>query len=995
MQTQCLPDLATFLDAQLNDEALAGARSKVWIWQEECAVVDFVVEGARFGFNFTPAEGGTFDLDFVARNKALSIRLADKKWRGKIPFAKETTREDAWARVRGFVRTISHAGRRQRADQGANAGPKRVGVVTLPLNQNFGGNLQAFALVDTLRRIGCAPVVLDRRMAKKTQAVPPPLPGYAESIALPRAHHNTRFIDRHIGTVSTPLNSSGDLSQAVDVLALDAIIVGSDQVWRPKYAKALLQDFFLSSIPAKPGGPRKVSYAASFGADRWEYSDEQAAMATRALRSFEAVSCREDVGARFIRDHLDHDASHVLDPTLLVPTDRYLEITSSLGRLQSAGKIVTYVLDPNPHVDGILRGIMARKSAPAFMTSGQPYASGNPLSSRTSDNTVERWIAAIAQAGLVVTDSFHGMVFSIMFNRPFVVFANPDRGTARFTSLLRLLDLEERMILGDASPDIDRLLAPIDWDAVNGKLDAARRHSLDFLRDALQLPHVADVDDGNTEVAVATANVTPPSHATLPVLCTGCGACPSEMGASARMEWDGMGFLTPRAPSEVMTAEALRVCPFNPSFDAEDEDSLGRRFLGAATKYHPDAGHYEASFIGHSVEYRATSSSGGIATYIFDKVLQQGLADRLFVVKGDAEQGYSYQSFDRTEDIRSLSKTRYFPVTLAELYREIEATEGTVAVCGVACFVKSVRLKQTVHPELRRKISFIIGIICGGLKSRNYTDYLASSAGITGGYSRQEYRVKNPKSTALDYYFAADDRNGARKRVRMSKMGDMWGSGLFKAKACDFCSDVTTELADLSLGDAWLPEFIRDGLGSSVVIARTAPALALVREGIDAQELSLQEIGVETAVKSQQGGYDHKRRTLKFRYDLAQMGATYQVPHVRPRAFMPISAGEAVVQILRERVRSKSHLNWMATQQASGFDRRMAASRDLLRRVTRMRKKNRQMIEKTTREFLAQPGQGIELKGDMATLGPVVRWARREMSSGRLTSKQIQTLLDA
>lgn len=999
-----ISELTDFLNTALADGSMGYAGPRVWVWKNECAVVDFIIRKAKFGFNLTPVEKGLCDLDFVPRNKGLVHILSDSKWSAKQNLARSVTPDDAWAQITEFVAKLRLPEGRQTVGpavkpavgQAVRPLPAtslpRVGVLTLPLNRNFGGNIQAFAMTDTLARLGVQPVLLDRRMAKGATGNSTGNPGLADSIALPKAPMNTRFLDRNIAQISTPLSSSEDLNNAVEQFGLGAIIVGSDQVWRPKYAKDLLRDFFFDAVPDGP--VRRISYAASFGSDRWEYSAGHQAMARNALKKFDAVSCREDIGARMCREHLDIEATHVLDPTLLVPPQRYEQITAPLGVLPSSGQIVTYVLDKNKASDELIDQTSRRLGLSAFTTSGEAYASQNPLAGNAPNNSPERWIAAIAQAGLVVTDSFHGMVFSIIFNRPFVAFANRARGTARFTSLLNSLSLQDRLVMAGDTPDIDALLQPVDWDSVNALLDQARTGSLDFLRRSLGLPENTAISlPDAVPVAAASAGISAKT-ADLPVLCTGCGACASEIGPDASMEWDENGFLVPVAPGGKIPAAALKVCPFNPSFDALDEDVLGGKFLGTAAKYHPEAGHYEAAFIGHSIEYRDTSSSGGVATWVFEKLLRNRHADAIFVVKGDAEGGYSYQMFSDVDDIKAISKTRYYPVTLADLYGKISGVEGKVAVCGVACFVKSVRLKQTFHPELADKISFIIGIICGGLKSSHYTDYLAGAASIRGPYRDADYRVKNPKSNALDYSFSAMDKDGVQKKVRMAPLGDMWGSGLFKAKACDFCSDVTTELADLSLGDAWLPEYIRDGMGSSVVVARSALALSMINEGIAAQELTLGEVKVDRVIKSQQGGFDHKRRTLKFRVAAAQQRAGYLVPHVRARVLTPVSAAEAIVQVLRERVRAKSHIYWPDTKSTPVFDRRMNSSRNLLHKVTRMRKKNYAEIERAASAFLEYPVKHQNLQGDLVSLRPIMRWMRKEIAASRISLDQVKAVVD-
>src|SRR5699024_5729330 len=107
-------------------------------------------------------------------------------------------------------------------------------------------------------------------------------------------------------------------------------------------------------------------------------------------------------------------------------------------------------------------------------------------------------------------------------------------------------------------------------------------------------------------------------------------------------------------------------------------------------------------------------------------------------------------------------------------------------------------------------------------------------SGIKGSYSKQEYRIKDSNSLSSDYSFGAFDNDEDFYQMKMKEVGDMWGTGLFKANACDFCNDVTTELADISLGDAWLDEYKMDGLGNSIIITRSTIANEIIKKGITA-----------------------------------------------------------------------------------------------------------------------------------------------------------------
>lgn len=404
-------------------------------------------------------------------------------------------------------------------------------------------------------------------------------------------------------------------------------------------------------------------------------------------------------------------------------------------------------------------------------------------------------------------------------------------------------------------------------------------------------------------------------------LCVGCGICVSEAPLSLKMCWDEMGFLKPEKISEIINENAIRVCPFNPVPDDEvkDEDKLANIFLSDAKNIDSRIGRFENTYVGYVNEYRETSSSGGIATYIFKKLLERKIVDHLFIVK-EIDGNYEYQLFNNLNDITKISKTRYIPVTLEKLFLEINEIEGRIAISGVACFIKAIRLKQFYYPELKDKIPFLVGIICGGLKSEFFTDYLAQKSGIDSSYSKQEYRIKDYKSTASDYAFGAYDNQNEFHKMKMDTVGDMWGTGLFKSNACDFCDDVTTELADISLGDAWLLPYSLDGLGTSVIVTRSKLADQLIIDGIKNMDLAVNELDLDTFKLSQKGSFNHRHIALKYRLEYRLKNGLI-VPQKRNRLLKDIPLEFKKVQKKRMKLRQQSLLVWKKYSNSVFFEK--------------------------------------------------------------------------
>lgn len=425
-------------------------------------------------------------------------------------------------------------------------------------------------------------------------------------------------------------------------------------------------------------------------------------------------------------------------------------------------------------------------------------------------------------------------------------------------------------------------------------------------------------------------------------LCIGCGLCTYTCPSKALgMKFNGYGFLVPELVGSCDSdGSCLSVCPFNPEPNeaVKDETAIANIFLTDETESHDKLGRLIGIYAAHSNEFRNTSSSGGIATYIFDQLLDRGIVDHVFSVRSieGSDTHYQYQVANNKEELRNSSKTKYYPVTLATVLPELDRIEGKVAVVGVACFVKAIRLAQYHDSKLKDKIPFVAGIICGGVKSTFFTEYLASKAGVSNtNIKKPEYRIKDASSTASDYSFGCIDKNtDDNKRIKMREVGDMWGTGLFKANACDFCDDVVTELADISLGDAWLEPYSQDGKGTSVIITRTPLAESLIQAGINDSQLHAEIISPDTMRASQQGSYNHRHDGLYVRLKEAEKKGI-KISEKR-YGKTKITFDLILLQKIRRITRRKSLEVWHNTNNVTEFDKQMAETLKELKFITRI-----------------------------------------------------------
>lgn len=370
-------------------------------------------------------------------------------------------------------------------------------------NANYGGILQAWALRQTLEGLDVDAVVdstvsprFGRRAPLRTRLrdavirlVPAPL--------LPRRLHAEKLRPR----INAPLLSfarrriptrallDARLQPRAAVIAeFDAFLVGSDQVWRPKFMNlpANLFDFLPDGDPR-----RRFSYAASFGTDGLDLGPQDLATTRRLARRLDGVSVRESSGVDVARDNWGVVAEQHVDPTLLVDRESYRDLAYGQPPVVPPGSLIDYVLDETAAARSIVdrtAELLATSPHSLLRKSPPTWGAYRAEPQRYLKPSIEQWLHAFDTAGFVVTDSYHGTVFSIINNVPFIAIVNHLRGATRFSSLLDLVGLRERM-LEPGAPVPQRLTTTaIDWGAVNARVYAERMRSRAYLTRMLSTP---------------------------------------------------------------------------------------------------------------------------------------------------------------------------------------------------------------------------------------------------------------------------------------------------------------------------------------------------------------------------------------------------------------------------------------------------------------------------------------------------------------------------
>lgn len=365
----------------------------------------------------------------------------------------------------------------------------------MPLINNYGAILQAFALKTVLEQMGHNVTFIEcnRKMylnPLKSLLVYPyrVLKKYVlhdKYTIIDYERNNNKNIEKEIAVSKLifpfiknnfriqTVTHFGDLNEK----DFDAYIVGSDQVWRHFYSRTIIGSTPATYLDFTQGWHvRRISYAASFGTTWWEMDDHMTKLCGKLLAKFDAVSVREKDAIDMCKKHFNYfKAIQVLDPTMLLAKECYTNLFVTETQ-QSSGNLLCYLLDSNLKKEKFVKRVASDLNLKPF--------SVNELI-KTSDGyvkpSVETWLRGFYDAKYVIADSFHACVFAILFNKPFAVILNEDRGLSRFYSLLSMFGLEDRII-----NEKEEYTLPLSEYKPNFEmLEKMRNISYDFLKQAL------------------------------------------------------------------------------------------------------------------------------------------------------------------------------------------------------------------------------------------------------------------------------------------------------------------------------------------------------------------------------------------------------------------------------------------------------------------------------------------------------------------------------
>ena len=384
------------------------------------------------------------------------------------------------------------------------------------------------------------------------------------------------------------------------------------------------------------------------------------------------------------------------------------------------------------------------------------------------------------------------------------------------------------------------------------------------------------------------------------------------------MAWDAFGQRQPRGPGTAEPSAAFaRTCPFSPH--AANEDAIAAARYPRAPVADERIGRFEQAYVGHVEEggYRAGGSSGGMVSWVAAELLASGMVDGVAHVvptlpDASGAPFFRYRISRTLDQVSEGAQSRYYPVDLGDVLAEIRRTPGRYAVVGVPCFVKAMHLLRAEDPVIAERVTHLLGLFCGHMKSARFVDSFAWQLGASIDNVRAvDYRRKDPGRPANWYTAQLTLSDGSTRSKDWWHLADGdWGAGYFQYPACNYCDDVVAETADIAFGDAWVEPYCSDGRGTNVVIVRSPLLAAMVSRAIAAGRLALQPVDADFIAQTQAAGLRQRREGLAYRLTWRRRGISPR-KRVEPSRRLPLK--RKLIYRLRAAISFASHrLAWLA-----------------------------------------------------------------------------------
>lgn len=646
-----------------------------------------------------------------------------------------------------------------------------VGIYGLWYGRNYGSIITYYALNEVVKSFGYTTAMIKNPLGREG----------LDLSKLTRSHALV-FADKHYDI--TPLMGIDHMAGLNEIC--DRFLLGSDQMWNYGLSRPYKQTYFFDFVR---DDRVKVAYATSFGKEKYNGPEEEKGITGRNLKRMDAISVRDDFSREICEKTFGVPAVINLDPVFLCDKKKYEELIEE-ATLDFKDFIFAYVLDPNREFGEQLKMVAkatGKKIVVIFNEGGDRESYRRALEVEDDnfiflmDATVEEWLYCYKNADFVITDSFHGSCFSVIFGKTFVVKKNMGRGGQRFDFLLGELGLKEYMVttIGDIFKKFLSvgLNHKIDYANAYKVIEEKKRTSIAWLKKALS------GKDGllRARNKKSVENVLPADK------CMGCGACVSTCPVDAlSLVPDTNGYYKSRTDFEkcINCGKCVKVCP-------------ALKLPEKTNRKQPKC--YE--FVAADPQVLQNSSSGGV----FPLLAQEAFRRKGSVVGAAWREDFSvaHIMIDSEQDLPKLQKSKYLQSFLGNTFRQVEKKlkDGKfVLFSGCPCQVTG--LKSYLGKEYDNLLT--VDLLCGNAPStRFFQEYLKEQ--FPDGVKAYEFRNKSESWNCEGVLITL--KNGDKVYRRGGRADDyqrVFHNHTMCAPHCENCRyQETPRFGDLTIGDFW------------------------------------------------------------------------------------------------------------------------------------------------------------------------------------------------
>jgi len=349
----------------------------------------------------------------------------------------------------------------------------KVGIVTL-LGNNYGGALQAYALKRTLEKLKIDVDTINYISYSETKKTS--IKDFAKKFIYRNRHNKFKEFKKQYFNLTSPIKDIKEFKNKEN--EYDAFIAGSDQIWNQKIEMRDREVYYLSFVE----NAKKIAYAASIGRDTVE--DNEVEKISYLLDRFNNISIREKKGVELYQPLTKNKIENVLDPTFLLTTEEWNEIAKRTPIEEDY--VFSYTLGADKKVLDTIDELSQRLGLGIV----EIYYKKNFKNDIININNAgpKEFVGLIKDAKYVLTNSFHGMVFSILNRKNFWVFTRGNMNS-RIYSLLEILGLQDRIIDSDKIDEVNKIdiSSEVDYNKVYQILEKEKEKSLNFLKQALDI----------------------------------------------------------------------------------------------------------------------------------------------------------------------------------------------------------------------------------------------------------------------------------------------------------------------------------------------------------------------------------------------------------------------------------------------------------------------------------------------------------------------------